>query len=100
MPSVPIVWGTGVDRVPWFRVYDTFLTLFAIAVSTFLICSFSQQIHMVNLLPGLHLLHTELLITSLLLPLSVLLFIWSSKRTHLLQCSEGKFPMVEVVGLD
>ena len=89
----------GVDQVPWFRVYATFLTLFAIAVSTFLIYSFSQQIHMVNLLPGLHLLYTELFITSLLLPLSVVLFILSSRRKHLLQCSEGKFPTVEVVGL-
>ena len=89
----------GEDQVPCFRVYATFLGLFAIAVSSFLIYSFSQQIHLVNLLPGLHLLYTELFITSLLLPLSVVLFILSSKRRHLSQCSGGKLPMVEVAVL-
>ena len=84
----------------YFRLYATLLTLFAIAVSSFLIHSiFSEQIMMVNLLPGLHLLYTELFVTSLLLPLSVVLFILSSKRRHLLQCMERKFPMVEVIGL-
>ena len=94
----------GQDQVAcfssYFRVYSTILTLFVVTVSSFLIHSiFSEQIMMVNLLPGLHLLYTELFITSLLLPLSVVIFILSSKRRHLLQCIKGKFPMVEVIGL-
>ena len=94
----------GQDQVAcfssYFRLYATILTLFVIAISSFLIHSiFSEQIMMVNLLPGLHLLYTELFVTSLLLPLSVVLFILTSKRRHLLQCNEGKFPMVEVIGL-
>ena len=84
----------------YFRAYAILLTLFAVAVSAFLIHSiFSEQIMMVNVLPGLHLLYTELFMTSLLLPLSVALFILSSKRRHLLQCTQGKFPIVEVIGL-
>jgi len=84
----------------YFRVYATVLTLSAVAVSSFLIHSiFSEQIMMVNLLPGLRLLYTELIITSLLLPLSVVLVILISKRRQLLQCIEGKFPMVQVMGL-
>ena len=82
----------GQEQVLCFRVYATFLTLFAIAVSIFLIYSFSQQIHMVNILPGLHVLYVVLFITSLLLPLSVVLFILSSKRTH--RRSGGKLTKV------
>ena len=89
----------GQDQVTCFRVYAALLTLFAIAVSTFLIYSFSQQISIVSILPGLHLLYTELFVTSLLLPLSVLLFILSSKPRQLPQCSGRKLPMVEVAGL-
>ena len=83
----------------YFKVYATLLALFAIAVSTFLIYFFSQQILTVDILPGLHILYTELFLTSLLLPLSVVVFILSSRRRQLLQCSGGKLTLVEVAGL-
>merc|ERR1719282_436252 len=68
----------------------------SVAVSTFLIYTFSQQ---TIILPGLHFLYTELFIASLLVPLAVTLFILASRRQQLLQCYNGRFPLVEVAGV-
>ena len=76
-----------------FRAYTTLLAILAVAVSTFLIYTFSQQ---TIILPGLHFLYTELFIASLLVPLAVTLFILASRRQQLLQCNNGRFPLVEV----
>jgi len=79
-----------------FRAYTTLLAILAVAVSTFLIYTFSQEI---IILPGLHFLYTELFIASLLVPLAVTLFILASRRQQLLQCNNGRFPLVEVAGV-